>query len=240
MSFLNFIINQIFPEQCPSCTEGNLNLGRPLCDTCLEKIEETASQQRCKQCGDLLNLKSCSCSERNFFFKKFFSVWLYDRQGRKLLKQAKFDKRPFAVRYIKKNIPVSVWEILEKLENSAMLILPSSHSFLKNVAKFLASESSMPIYNIFYKKKKKLQSKIMHEKERFLQIEKNLAIDSPTFEKINRKNYVNFLLVDDIWTSGATMNFAAKLLSEQRVDTKNIATLALFRRDKKQVKIQSD
>ena len=237
MSLLNFIINQVFPEQCPSCAKEYLNLGRPLCKACLDKVEKTISQPRCNQCGDLLNVKLCSCSERTFFFKIFFSIWPYDRQSRTLLKQAKFNERSFAIRYIKKNIPANIWEMLEELENSAIFTLPSSHSFLKNVAKFLANESSMPIHNIFYKKKKKLQSKMMHGKARFLEIEKNLGIDLSKFEKINKKNYSNFLLVDDIWTSGATMNFAAKLLSEQGIDTKNITTLALFRRDKNKANI---
>ncbi len=232
MFFLDFLFNQIFPEKCSSCIKNNLKLGKPLCEICLTKLALIDFENRCLKCGDILSSKFCSCSQRYFFFNRSVYAWLYNRQGRKLLKQVKFDKRSSAIRYIKKNIPNKIWEMLDKLKGSAIFVLPSSHIFIKKVASFLASKSSLPLYDIFYKKNKKIQSKMMHEQERFIQIEKNLAINVDKLQKIIEKNYLHFILVDDIWTSGATMNLAAKLLNDNGVSTDKIFVFGLFRREK--------
>ena len=255
--FLDPIFDLIFPEKCSSCQRNLVKLGKPLCGACLERVEPIRPEKRCGKCGGLTaglalankektntgvgnsggksGKTSCICSERHFFFHRSYFLWLYDREGRKLLTQAKMKERVSAVKYIKNSIPGKIWETLEKAEKSVLLLLPSSHVFIKKIAAFLAHESNLPLYEIFSKKSKKLQSKLMHEKERFLQIEKNLQIDPEKLKKLREKqpSISRFILVDDVWTSGATMNFAAKLLSEEGVDTQKISVLALFRRDKK-------
>ena len=269
MRFLNFtqlgtsLLDLFFPEKCTFCFKNNIPIRKPLCMNCLEKVKTILAndtnkneQPRCEKCGGILQQNMCICKERKFFFERSFFVWPYHKEARRILKQAKFQDRSTSIRYLKNQIPLTLWKFLEGSENAVLLPMPSSHKFIFKMSKFLANESSLPLYTVFYKKQKKLQSKLLHQKDRFLQIEKNMLLNKKKLGKlklpvpalqggsagVTRLQGSNlsleglrvkkYILIDDIWTSGATMNYASKLIHEEDIPQENIFVIALFRRDK--------
>ena len=224
------------------CLKKNIPIQKPLCLTCLENIKpiislsdntNTKSKLRCKRCGGILKDNMCICGERKFFFKESFFVWPYYKEARRILKQAKFKNRSASIRYIKNNTPLALWKFLEGYKNAVLLPMPSSHNFIFKISKFLANDSGLPLYKVFYKKQKKLQSKLLHQKDRFLEIEKNMFLNKKKFEKLKISSQAKkYILIDDIWTSGATMNYASKLIYEYGIPQENIFIIALFRRDR--------
>ena len=223
------MIDELFPEACSYCRENKVSIYKPLCQKCLQKVEPIENSRCCTRCGAIRNGNGCLCDERKFFFHQSLFLWPYRKESRKILQSAKFQERGSSIRYLKKNIPFTVWEGFQKKKGSVILMMNSSRHFLDHMAQFLSKEAGLPMYKVFQKKKPKLQSKLLHARDRYAQIEENLILDQSVFQKIIKKKYSSYFIVDDVWTSGATLNFAAKLLTENGIPEESISVLAFFR-----------
>ena len=231
MKILNMIFNGLFPETCSHCRENRILLYRPLCEKCLQKIQPIKMDERCDKCGDLKNNHRGLCQKRKFFFQQGLFIWAYKGESKRVLKMAKFQERKSAISYLKKQMPALIWNRFQEGENTAVLMMCSSRKFLKQMSKFISKQTCLPVYEVFRKNKSKLQSKLLHVKDRYIQIEENLVLDLPGFQKMTEREYSQYLIVDDVWTSGATLNFAAKLLKDNGIPEQLISVLAFFKTD---------
>ena len=100
---------------------------------------------------------------------------------------------------------------------------------MSRTTEFMAREAEIPLYKVFQKKKRKLQSKLLHERDRYMQIKKNLILNQQIFRNLIERKHASYCIVDDVWTSGATLNFAAKLLKENGISEESISVLAFFK-----------
>ena len=225
------IFNRLFPETCSHCRKDRVALYQPLCEECLQNIQTIKLDERCGKCGDPKTHHRGLCKKRKFFFHQGLFIWPYKGESRRILKMAKFQGRRSAISYLEKNMPALIWDRFQKGGNTAVLMMCSSRRFLKRMSKSISQQTCLPIYDIFRKNKTKLQSKLLHVKDRYIQIEENLVLDLPNFQKMTEKKYSRYLIVDDVWTSGATLNFAAKLLKDNGIPKRLISVLAFFKTD---------
>ena len=237
-SILNFSFNLILPEVCVSCKKEHVSIGKPLCISCLETISFIDISKRCNCCGSILAnhdgndiSPDCSnCSRKKPFFKTGHFLWLYQSEIRHIVKMAKFHNRRNAIHFLTSHIPHSNLNIVKHSKDILILRMTSSKKFIKVLSKELHTYLGIPVIEGYKKKKTKIQSKNLHEKDRFLEIEKNLVLKQEIIPLLPQ--YKKIIIIDDVWTSGATINLAAKLLVDAGVPSNNIEVLAFFRRDK--------
>ena len=233
ISFIrDFIFDLIFPIECLGCGKQ----GKWLCDRCLKKLEVN-SKQRCLNCkleNDFGEL--CPECKKFFYLDGALAAGNYgDKLISQLIKQYKYyfslkvagilgDFLLFFLKNLnsqmillpakKTNAP----EFLFKQNNYCIMPVPLHKRRLRwrgfnqaeEIAKILAKKLNIPLINnqLIRIKYNQPQAKINSQKRK-----NNInGCFQCQGESLNKKNIV---LVDDVVTSGSTLNECAKVLKEK-------------------------
>ncbi|MEI7475076.1 MAG: phosphoribosyltransferase family protein [bacterium] len=203
------ILNWIYPKKCLTCKkfiEHDF-----LCDECLKKINYNSP----KPIKIVLDIK-------------VYSACLYIRPINNLIKALKYKGKTKTTKLIAQIL----YEYLQKtelnLENTELIPVPlhkkrqkhRSFNHMELIAKELSILTSCPINNKLVKRIK--NTKPQHE----LSTEQRSENLKNAF-KVEKKNYngKTIIILDDIFTSGATVSEIIKELKNQEID--NIITVVL-------------
>lgn len=238
----NFIINNlikwIYPPFCATCSEVILNSNLTyVCENCLKDIyfnsppycricgaHNPNTQELCRECKNKIK------NEIKIWFDKNFSCFLYKKTVKKILHLIKYRNKIKLALYlgnyfldiireneITKNIdyiiPVPIYKT--KLKKRGF---NQSEVFSKIVAKNLNIKM---LNNILHRYKPTIPQSELSKKARLKNIKGVFKIEN---NDILRNK--NILLIDDIYTTGATVNECSKLLKNSSVATIKVATVA--------------
>jgi len=203
MSFLNTILDIIFPVNCISCGKN----GTDLCLPCLLQCEQ-AEYQNSKWIYSIFNY-------RNPYVKK--SIWLLKYKSRKQI--ATIFAMIIHDRIIEELADLI---ILENFKEPILIPIPLSPKRKRergfNQAEIICKELIKLDKNINFKLENNIlikpkdtthQANIKNRNERLKNLINSFAVKNS--EKIKNKNII---LIDDICTTGATFNEAKKTLKQ--------------------------
>ena len=216
---INFekILDLIYPQVCGIC--GKLDL-KSLCPKCKIKLEKEF-QFNTDYYGDDLNI--CFL-EHNYFFK-------YGNLIRGQILALKFQEKPYVYKtmaYFLKNVKKS-FEKLEKYD--IIIVVPVSkqrklergYNQSELIAKEISKIIKVPIANkVLYKTKHTVPQSTLNKKQR----EENAK---GVYQVVNISKIYNkkILLIDDIFTTGNTVNECAKILIQKGIRRENIGVLTI-------------
>ncbi|MES0488892.1 MAG: hypothetical protein ABUK01_02805 [Leptospirales bacterium] len=217
----NYIYNSILPERCPVCMVDFVPPGKPLCINCLHQfITSTPGSFISTEPNALL--ARFNMEERIFYFAKWHYIWEYNQSARVLYRAAKFNRR----RLSEKQIEKAAYKILfSNLGNYPLYPLPSSYNLISRIIKKIGQIRGQNIEKVFYKKKKG-QIKKKEKNIRYLEIENSLCLDLYKIDPAAKANKV--YVIDDLWSTGATMNKACMLLCQAGFQIEQIEAVVLF------------
>ncbi|RDY25357.1 ComF family protein [Romboutsia weinsteinii] len=204
---------------CKSCFEelhfildGCVKCGKPIINHSLEKQE----------------ISGCSyCFNKSFYFDRAISCIEYNDTSKKMILGLKYNNKTYMSKYIA-TIMKEKLEV-EGLEFDYILFVPLHKRRLKKrgfnqsekIAKHLGKEISAQVIDSIYRKSYTKMLYKLKKQERFQELKNVFAIKHSK----NLLNNKNILLVDDIFTTGATTNEISKLLKETGVNKIYIMTL---------------
>jgi ComF family protein len=198
------ILDFFFPKYCLGCKRE----GKYLCIDCQETIEVFDTHKLFK--GKFLDDLYFATDYKNPLLKKAISIFKYPpfikelsvplsfliiKHFQLLEKSPDFNKENFYIVPMPLEIQRLKWRGFNQAEELA-----------KNLANFFQIEI---MENVISRKKKTLPQVILTEKERKENVKDAFQIEKEIEEK-------NILLVDDIFTTGATMEEAAKTLKKAK------------------------
>ncbi len=219
--FLKFVIDFIFPPQCYVCKKI-LEGEDGLCFECLSKIN-FITKPRCEICSfpfefNLSNTNNhliCpKCLNKPPKFDKSISVVHYDEISKKIILPFKHgDKTNFA-KFIAKLMYMSGKDLI----NEADVIIPVPIHFLRMlkrkynqtsfISKIIGKKSKKQVlYSTLIRKVATKSQGHLSAKARKLNVLGAFKVKNPN--KIKGKKII---LIDDVFTSGATVNECAKIL----------------------------
>jgi len=210
------IFNILYPQRCIFCGK----IDSSICHECSKNVYKI-SGRICEKCGrpigDVIYSMCKNCLSNDYHFDKIFSVYLYKgaaRRGILLFKYKGFFQ--FAEKFSE--------EIIEKvsiIKNNIDLVVPvpiHKNRYLDrgyNQSLLLAHQISkrllIPYCDILIRK---IETKPFYNisfKERQREIRGKIDVKKRYINTILNKN---ILLIDDIFTSGATMNECALVLKK--------------------------
>ena len=229
-----FVVNLFFPPRCEFCYEL-INWvpapKYPLCEKCLYQVL-FIGENACKTCGKQLNEQECDycrCNIESRYFTSVLSACEYDGCVREKLLEFKFKGR-------KQLYKVFSAFIMEKLKMTneqkidIIISVPLHFSKLRErgynqselIAKEIANQMKLPLYSNGLIKNKLTQNQSTLDK-----YGRSVNVRN-AFEILNDKELKGkrILLVDDIITTGATVNECSKILKAAGAEEVVVATVA--------------
>ncbi len=201
-----------------------------LCDDCLGKLEFLDEEKCCKLCGSKLKSSNlclnCKSHKREFDIAR--SVASYEGDVAKIVVNFKYNNKPYFSRTLGALLAKRFEELNWKVDFA--IFVPVTKRRMKtrgyNQAQLLANELSkrtkIPVLdNVLIKKKDTQQQAGLGFKDRQENIKKTFAVLDK--DKLNGKTVV---LVDDVFTTGATSNACAKCLKDAGVKMVYVLTFA--------------
>ena len=225
------ILNWIYPPICIACKVGlPVNMGNfYICERCVPLFEQVPLPI-CKKCGQILNEEDENCSScfgKSFHFESNMSTFLYDDLMRDLLRDMKFRN--------KKRIAIGLGLLWAKLiempdEEFTLTWLPMHPKKQKergfNQAELMASEIAkefkVPCKNLLRRTIDTPAQSGLHPKLRQENVKDAFEINSEAFVL-----GACIVIIDDIYTTGASINECAKVLIEGGANKIYARTLAL-------------
>ena len=228
----------IYPNCCLACKNkiGSTKEQRFVCASCWDKIEKNLPPF-CASCGRHLDIKSLkentcsSCSQVKFYFNRAFSPCVYTGTIKKLIHEFKYSGKD----YLGKSLGALMNEFIRDyhlpIEHLDFIIpVPLHKSRLRerefNQAEILSQEvgkefNKMILTDALIRSKPTKTQTELAIGERRQNVEKSFRVSRP---EIIRD--ANLLLIDDVLTTGATSNEAARSLKEAGAKIVLLLTLA--------------
>ena len=210
----------LYPQTCYFC--GKLS-GIPMCKECEKKIVYIR-EPRCKTCGKPIRYEEkeyCEdCTKRKFHYEQGRSLWLHKGPVAWSVYQFKYHNRRVYGEFYAQEL----WRLYEKWikEKGIDLIVPvplhwrrrknRGYNQAEIVARFLSKYSGIPINSRVVKRiRYTKRQKNLNDKERKQNLNGAFKI------KESWKPVTKLLLIDDIYTTGNTIDEIAKNLKAKGV-----------------------
>ncbi len=221
----------LFTQKCKLCGRV-IEKEKDLCGEC-ENANLTIDGETCTYCG--FEKKRCTCKKRRKFYDAVISPYYYDKGVSTGLKRLKFGNKTYVAKIFSEEMSRAVKEKYKDICFDFITFVPFSKTqkFTRkyNASELLAVELSKhlnlkledAIIKIFDNETQHSTRKA-HRKGNVLGVY-DIKNDVDVAEK-------TVLLVDDIKTSGATLNECAKMLKIRGAETVYCVTAALTIKEK--------
>ena len=216
MKLLDKFFDLVYPPKCPFCKEI-LEDTIPICSECMDNIP-LIEDETCECCGrpvEELSYRLCSeCNDEKMYFEHSFVPLVYKDDAREVILALKHNQHPYYAKALAFLIADKILTSEFYTQFDCITCVPEARKRIKkrgyNHAELIAKELSK-ILNIPYVKTlvrintSKTQADLGKE-ERKANVRKSYLPGDKTFDG------GTVILVDDVYTTGATTNYCAKLL----------------------------
>lgn len=213
-------LNLVYPRRCPICEEVLAPKDKLIHRNCRNQLI-FIQEPKCMRCGKPMEQSEqeyCfDCNNHMFHYLRGFPCLKYDKRMSKSISAFKYKgKREFADFYVSELLGLYE-EQFKQLKLDVLIPIPLHSSKYKergfNQAEIIARGISQSIQvpvdtRMLIRTRKTLPQKELNDKERLRNLEQAFELGI----KNQSKGYQKVLLVDDIYTTGSTIESCAKLL----------------------------
>lgn len=227
------LIGIIYPRTCPICGEILQKNNLQVCNACKKKIKYI-KEPACKKCGKQLQVEEQECCfdclKKEHNFTKGIALYCHDEWIRKSIYKFKYsNKREYAKIYANEII-LRYGSKIEEWNADYLIPIPLHKSKLRargynqaeDLSRELSKELLIPMLkNGVYRIKKTLPQKELNDKQRINNLKKAFKIGN-----IDVKSK-RVILIDDIYTTGATIDSVAEVLIQSGVKDIYFITISI-------------
>jgi len=219
-------LDMLLPPACPICgkPKGADALGENICKSCLGRVNYI-KEPTCLICGKAIEKETAElcrdCESHKHYFDQAVAVYEYSDGIKASIYRFKYyNKREYAKSY-GKEMSVICGEMLRFWAPDVIIPIPIHESKLKtrkfNQAELIAKSLSQEIgvlmdENCLIRVRKTLPMKELNNESRRKNLQNAFQVDRKVVK------YSKVLLVDDIYTTGATFDECARVLKDAGVD----------------------
>ena len=229
---MNFLIELLFPRRCPVCDKPVDKMGRYICLKCRKKVQYVKSPL-CLKCGKSVKDETqefCEdCRNSNHIFDRGRALYEYDSM-KEAIYRFKYRGRKEYADFFGKELAEKLGEEIKGFKADAIVPVPLHKEREKKrgynqaalVARSLGKELHIPVNeNLIYRKKATLAQKNLKGKERQNNLKNAFKIGQ------NDVKLKTIIVVDDIYTTGATMDEVSMCLKSAGIQKVYCISLAV-------------
>lgn len=202
---------------CPDCEKRIKKLVPPLCSKCSKPIDYNSSADLCRE---------CVATERHFEMAK--SPYTYEGLIKKAIYSYKYGNKPYFYKFFGNSL-VSYMKANDYTGFDFIVPVPLHTSKMRKrgynqselLARHIAGKLSIPYADVLKRTKKTQKQSGQSREERRKNLKNAFAVKGPT-----KKIHSSVLLVDDIYTTGATAEECSKALVKYGVSKVFVLTIA--------------
>ncbi len=225
-------LDLLFPRRCPVC--GGISDG--ICAQCKKKLLYIR-QPLCFCCGRPVGREEdeycADCQRHVHSFTQGRALWLYTGEIRRAIHAVKYQNKREYLEYFAKEMAEHLHREIKDWQPEVILPIPM-HRSSKSVrgynqaellAVYLARELGIPVEKkALFKVRKTANQKELDHKNRRTNLKDAFAVELPHGQK---QIWKKVLLVDDVYTTGSTLDEAARTLRKSGVKDVFFATICI-------------
>lgn len=241
MQAAEFLMDLIYPRRCPICREIILPKGNYLCRACRKKVT-LVKQPSCMKCGKplaIMEQECCyDCIRHAHHYKRGFAVYVYDDVMRQSLGDFKFRGKKEYADFFAQEIVSHYGARIRQIGIDYLVPVPLHPAKQRargyNQAEILARKIGEALFipvipNLLKRNRNTTPQKTLDDKERLKNLRRAFSfgegLDLSDEEKRNRK----IMLVDDIYTTGSTIEACTNVLNKQGITNVYFVTVSIGR-----------
>lgn len=203
---------------CSQCAADIVHLPKPQCTRCARPITRGSEKGKCP-----------NCYNRKFYYRKIFCFLALTPTTHAVFHHVKYYQKPWLLDILFENLPLYIQTVFPKNRYNGIIAIPLSWTrrMLRgfnqsyNIAKQISIQTHIPIIKHSLKRRNTISQSKLKRKERLTKHTVNFMIRQTS--AIKNKH---ILLIDDIYTTGSTVNACAKILRENGAQSVDVFTLA--------------
>lgn len=202
---------------CISCRREVLDGAKfSLCGTCLKELD-VIDGRTCLKCGDKLNADVLLCDRCNgteFHFDKNYSLVRYDDISGRIIKRFKYSSRKYYAKYIAELMTQNT-KIFESIDYLTFVPIGEKRrrergfNQAEEIAREISKLTGKEVVEILRKVGNEKHQAGLSQKERMENLKDSFVLVDESIELLKGKT---ILIIDDVFTTGATLSECAKVI----------------------------
>lgn len=235
---LKAVLDILYPARCPVCGDIVVPKTAMICVPCYNKLQ-TVSEPKCKRCGKPIEAEETEycrdCMKKDYHFVKGYSVWLYDSIMKKSISDFKYNnKKEYAVFYINEavrlyggSIGQIAPDIIVPVPIHKLKFRERGYNQADILARGIGKKLDIPVLShLLIRNRKTLPQKQLNDKERLKNLKEAFEFNVSA-ARCYRKSISTVLLVDDIYTTGSTIEACTNVLLSNGIFNVYFITLCI-------------
>ena len=231
--YFDSFLDLVFPVFCVDCKTKLKISDSFVCSNCFTKIR-LLTKKKCRKCsheiGNFSTTDICnSCHSKRFYFKNCVALIEYNDIARTIFHEIKFKKRRNLLMIFDKVMQSKIDAITHIAQDSTIIPVPMRLGHKRKrtfnqaeiIAKKIAKITKQNFMELLIKNKSTKQQSLLTQKDRL----KNLCGSFAVKKNKNIKGK-RILIIDDVITTGSTLNECAKELMNAGAREVNCITIA--------------
>lgn len=211
MDISKIFMSAVSPNVCLGCGEV-IGDDKDLCFYCHEMIQKTADSKYCFKCGN--EKANCQCTKSVRFFRGVAAPFYNEGLAREIMYDLKFSHKEFAAKFFAENIALAIKQYFYEVKFDVVVFVPlhpinkmrRGYNQSELIARKLAELLNLPVAS------KVLSCKLKLKPQHETPFEKRSENVKDKYRHNHSLKGKTVLLIDDIKTTGATLNECAKEL----------------------------
>ena len=232
LKILEMVGTLLYPSRCPVCDKVVPLWDDGICSGCLKTVRYV-KPPRCLKCGKSIEKESeeyCGdCQERRHLFKQGRALFYYKDVARAIYR-FKYSGRQEYAKVFGKEMAYYLGEYIKEIQPDAIIPVPlyrrkeRKRGYNQSVllARVLGEELHIPVYErILIRSRDTKPLKFLNPEERLNNLKKAFILAE------NGVKLKRVIIIDDIYTTGSTIDAIAELLIERGIEEVYFVTLAI-------------
>ena len=219
IAWKEMLVSIFFPRRCPVCDTA-VPYGEKICKSCMEEVIYI-NEPSCKKCGKQLENERqeyCGdCNRKRHFYEQGKALFSYQKEMKLSMYRFKYSGRREYADFFAEEVARKYGRWIMQREIDVIVPVPMYAAKKRNrgynqaevFAKALAREMMLPVdVDLIARKKNTMPQKSLNDRQRKDNLKGAFQV------RTNIVKYSKILLVDDIYTTGATIDAIAELLKK--------------------------